>query len=139
VKEEYTVDSLGVDFKLLIPEINEILVEEPNFKELNNENALIMPKTAVKQIKTEPPVTYTPNTVSKKNVEAINQKVADNCKMQCDICSTFFHEWVDVANHFKTNHQMKGYVLCICCNKKFYRKCMLLDHVEVRLNPEAFK
>jgi hypothetical protein len=118
-----------VDFKLLIPEM---LVEEPKLEECKTK-ALAIPKPSRKQQKNTVP--HAPNNTTKES----HQRAADNCKMQCDICSTVFHEWADVASHFKSKHQQKGYVLCICCNKRFYQKLRLLGHVEVRLNPDAFK
>jgi hypothetical protein len=60
-------------------------------------------------------------------------------KMQCDLCDRKFKSWNDAKNHYREQHEIKGYLVCYCCNEKFNILFRILDHIAYCINPEAFK
>jgi hypothetical protein len=58
------------------------------------------------------------------------RKFAD---MACDLCGEDFTTMADAMGHYRTVHRTTGYLKC--CDKKFKKRCRLLDHVNnVHLN-----
>lgn len=57
--------------------------------------------------------------------------------MACELCGTEFQTLLDARVHYRTKHQKTGYLAC--CNKRFFYRGGLIDHISVHLNPEAFK
>lgn len=63
--------------------------------------------------------------------------LAENFKMTCFLCETPFETFSNVHKHFKEFHNEPGYIQC--CDKKFFRRNVLIDHVNYHLNPNFFK
>lgn len=57
----------------------------------------------------------------------------------CDICEKRpqFDTFKKLQFHYESKHDCRGYVNC--CEKKFYRKDRLMNHIINHINPEAFK
>lgn len=57
----------------------------------------------------------------------------------CDICEKRpqFDTFKKLQFHYESKHECRGYVNC--CEKKFYRKDRLMNHIINHINPEAFK
>jgi hypothetical protein len=72
-----------------------------------------------------------------KESEEHENLIKEFLKMSCDLCDFCeFHSFKDVKSHFRTQHSSKGYLKC--CNKKFFRRFYLIDHLEKHKNPDAF-
>lgn len=57
----------------------------------------------------------------------------------CDICEKRpqFDTFKKLQFHYEAKHDCRGYVNC--CEKKFFRKDRLMNHIINHINPEAFK
>lgn len=66
-----------------------------------------------------------------------DEKITKYMKLKCDVCSQGFQVFAEIRKHYRTAHKRKGYV--VCCNKKFYKRVLILDHINKHLNPEYFK
>ncbi|KAJ6644122.1 Zinc finger protein [Pseudolycoriella hygida] len=56
--------------------------------------------------------------------------------MKCDICGDPFETYRSAQKHYRTAHNMKGYL--ICCGHKHHRRGRVLDHIQFHLNPSIF-
>lgn len=63
--------------------------------------------------------------------------VAENFKIICGICQLPMSTFYDVSAHAAKEHNQRGFVKC--CNKKFYRRIILVEHISWHLDPERFK
>lgn len=73
---------------------------------------------------------------SKCTVE-MEQKILEYFDMMCDLCSYKFNTLSQAKMHYQHLHdKQKGYLKC--CNKKFYLKSRIIDHVNWHLNPNVF-
>ncbi|CAD7078156.1 unnamed protein product [Hermetia illucens] len=64
-------------------------------------------------------------------------KIAKHMKLKCDLCESDYPTFAEVKRHYRNVHKRKGYV--VCCNKKLYKRVLILDHVNKHLNPDYFK
>ena len=55
----------------------------------------------------------------------------------CDLCNTNFETFAALRQHFAGVHKQWGYV--VCCNKKFFNRTRLVDHIHSHFNPDLFK
>ncbi|XP_037822831.1 transcription factor grauzone-like [Lucilia sericata] len=80
---------------------------------------------------------------AKQKMERLNRKetdkfIAENFEqMFCDLCGVPFENFSSMQKHFSRKHERKGYLLC--CNRKFYERNNLVDHLQCHLNPDYFK
>ncbi|XP_065366827.1 zinc finger protein Xfin-like [Calliphora vicina] len=63
--------------------------------------------------------------------------IADNFQIECNICQISFQNFIALRKHFKEEHNQRGYARC--CNRNFFSRSVLVDHIYVHLNPEHFK
>lgn len=66
-------------------------------------------------------------------------QIKEFVKLTCDLCANnqAHRSFKDLLDHFQSKHGQRGYALC--CEKKFYRKDRLMNHITNHINPEAFK
>lgn len=57
--------------------------------------------------------------------------------LECDLCNETFPIFDLLKNHFKDKHNSRCYI--ICCERKFFRRCVLVDHIRLHINPETHK
>lgn len=55
----------------------------------------------------------------------------------CDICSESTKNFDSLRKHFKQKHTTRFYIKC--CERKFFRRCVLVNHIQLHLNPETHK
>lgn len=63
-------------------------------------------------------------------------------QLSCDLCANsnkhYYRKFKDLIEHYRFEHgSQRGYA--VCCEKKFYRKDRLVNHITNHVNPEAFK
>uniref|UniRef100_A0A1A9WJ84 Transcription factor grauzone n=1 Tax=Glossina brevipalpis TaxID=37001 RepID=A0A1A9WJ84_9MUSC len=68
---------------------------------------------------------------------AIDEEIAKFMSLNCDLCKFMVTNFNSLHSHMLAEHKIKGYVRC--CNKKFSKRFLLLDHVRQHLNPDCFK
>ncbi|XP_065368122.1 transcription factor grauzone-like [Calliphora vicina] len=77
----------------------------------------------------------------KKNIfhkKENDQFIVEHFKqMSCDLCEVPFENFSAMRKHFATMHDQKGYL--VCCNRKFYQRTRLVEHLQLHLNPDQFK
>ncbi|KAH8371987.1 hypothetical protein KR093_009585 [Drosophila rubida] len=73
----------------------------------------------------------------KKSMVAIDEKIAQHMRLTCSICHEGQETFLLLCKHMQQVHHRKGYA--VCCNKKFYKRSFLTDHIDRHSNPEKFK
>ncbi|XP_075168678.1 uncharacterized protein LOC142240823 [Haematobia irritans] len=59
-----------------------------------------------------------------------------NFKIICDICHEDVRTFNELRIHFKASHNKRAYVMC--CNKKFLRRCLLVEHIRWHCHPDDY-
>uniref|UniRef100_A0A1Q3F2P5 Putative transcription factor grauzone n=1 Tax=Culex tarsalis TaxID=7177 RepID=A0A1Q3F2P5_CULTA len=66
----------------------------------------------------------------------IDKLVLQHYKLTCDLCAEPLQDFTELRKHYKYVHNEQGYLKC--CNKKIYKKCWMIEHIQLHLNPDAF-
>lgn len=66
----------------------------------------------------------------------IDQLVLQHYKLSCDLCAEPLEDFTELRKHYKYVHNEQGYLKC--CNKKIFKKCWMIEHIQLHLNPDAF-
>ncbi|EDS26325.1 transcription factor grauzone [Culex quinquefasciatus] len=66
----------------------------------------------------------------------IDKLVLQHYKLSCDVCAEPLEDFTELRKHYKYVHNEPGYLKC--CNKKIYKKCWMIEHIQLHLNPDAF-
>lgn len=69
--------------------------------------------------------------------EQENQQIRDFFSMNCEMCDIEFRTVNEASLHYKQKHNKAGYLTC--CGKKFFRRCIALEHIQQHLNPNQLK
>ncbi|XP_065367654.1 transcription factor grauzone-like isoform X2 [Calliphora vicina] len=80
--------------------------------------------------------TKEPN-INEYKIDEMDKFITENFNITCCLCHTAMKTFHEMCQHFKIQHKIRGYVTC--CNKKIFRRCYLLDHINFHLNPNYFK
>lgn len=74
----------------------------------------------------------------KKLDEKYMRFISDNFDMTCDLCETTFDSFFDARKHYKDVHDVsKGHIKC--CATKLPSFWMVIDHINMHLNPNSMK
>ena len=73
-----------------------------------------------------------------KQHEEEDRKISEFFKIECDDCHTKCSTFLEVKSHYRKIHG-KSRAYLSCCNKKFFRRGGLLEHITLHINPEVFK
>uniref|UniRef100_A0A182X6Z9 C2H2-type domain-containing protein n=1 Tax=Anopheles quadriannulatus TaxID=34691 RepID=A0A182X6Z9_ANOQN len=73
----------------------------------------------------------------KETNPSTEQMVLEHYKLSCDICSAPLTDFSDLGKHYRQQHNVTGYLRC--CNKKIVKKCWMIEHLQLHLNPDAFR
>lgn len=88
-----------------------------------------------KKVKIEKKIAANPN-LNKVIKEYDDFLTESHHKLECNICSTHLADFRVLKIHYRNEHNTLGYA--ICCNKKFYKRGLLVDHLHVHKDPEYF-
>ncbi|XP_053683701.1 transcription factor grauzone-like [Sabethes cyaneus] len=100
------------------------------------------PKPKLKRKYTRRKVTPVRPSVQKKNSTQYadesysEESVLQNFNLVCDLCSKPLEDFNELREHFKEAHGQQGYIKC--CDKKIFKKCWMIEHLQVHLNPDTF-
>lgn len=72
-----------------------------------------------------------------ERIERENEQIRQYYNMNCTLCSVVFRTIHEAVKHYRRGHQQTGYLKC--CNKKVYRRCMALDHIQKHLDPDQHR
>lgn len=65
-------------------------------------------------------------------------KTADYFQMNCDLCLHHFENWNDARTHYLERHNiLKPFLRC--CNRKFFLRSRIIDHIVWHVDPTAFQ
>ncbi|XP_055603899.1 transcription factor grauzone-like [Uranotaenia lowii] len=73
---------------------------------------------------------------SKSEILEEDRKISEYFKFVCELCQQQSGTFRDLKQHYRDVHDQRGYQRC--CNRKLFRRCRLLEHIEVHLNPNHF-
>lgn len=54
----------------------------------------------------------------------------------CYVCGAQYDQFLKLQRHCRKEHKTRGYILC--CNRKYYRRCLILQHLKFHLNPVEY-
>ncbi|XP_055855561.1 transcription factor grauzone-like [Episyrphus balteatus] len=63
--------------------------------------------------------------------------IKQHMTLSCDVCYVKFVDFAELKKHFRHVHKSRGYA--VCCNKKLFKRGLVVDHINVHNNPEHFK
>ncbi|XP_060658989.1 transcription factor grauzone [Drosophila nasuta] len=66
-----------------------------------------------------------------------NDYIRDHYKVICPICNGAMEDFTELLVHTRKEHNQRGYALC--CNRKFWKRGVLVDHLRRHQDPELFK
>ncbi|KAM7345538.1 transcription factor grauzone-like [Cochliomyia hominivorax] len=107
---------------------------------LNNENYYLEKelKNSNSEMESSENIECTVEITSEDNKTDEKDKfIAEHFKITCCLCQTTMKTFHDMCQHFKMKHKIRGYVMC--CSKKIFRRCYLIDHINFHLNPNYFQ
>lgn len=58
-------------------------------------------------------------------------------QLECDLCNLQLSDFDSLRGHFNRVHQKRCYLKC--CERKFYRRCVYVEHLRLHLNPDLYK
>lgn len=76
--------------------------------------------------------------VYKAKMKKIDDQISQYMTLHCDVCNNVTENFASLRIHMRANHSIKrGYAKC--CNKKFLKRALLLDHIRQHLDPECYR
>lgn len=63
----------------------------------------------------------------RERIDDENQQIRDFFRMNCELCDLTFNTMKEATMHYRKQHKQAGYL--VCCEKKFFRRCLALDHI----------
>ncbi|XP_058059594.1 transcription factor grauzone-like [Anopheles bellator] len=69
-------------------------------------------------------------------MEQENKLIAEYFRFSCEVCHQTVENFIMLKRHYRTEHGRAGFVRC--CERKLFKRCNLLEHVKVHLNPSLF-
>ncbi|XP_058464836.1 zinc finger protein 62 homolog [Malaya genurostris] len=65
-----------------------------------------------------------------------NRKIKEFFTLNCEICTESFDSFDKLQRHTRKIHKTQGTIKC--CNRIFYKKCRILDHINSHVNPNQY-
>ncbi|XP_039435342.1 transcription factor grauzone-like [Culex pipiens pallens] len=72
----------------------------------------------------------------KEEIEEEDRLILEYFKFACELCHDPADTFIELRRHFREIHNQKGFHRC--CNKKLFKRCHLLEHIQVHLNPNLY-
>ncbi|TDG47028.1 hypothetical protein AWZ03_006465 [Drosophila navojoa] len=87
------------------------------------------------KIKTVKPVKTGVNNMKKS--QEFNEYIRDHFKLFCPFCNMAMEDFSQMLTHSRKEHNQRGFAMC--CNRKFLKRGVLVDHLRRHQDPELFK
>lgn len=71
-----------------------------------------------------------------KRMKEEDDQIRSVCHMKCDICDFPFDIFRDCKTHYKSVHNMVGYLKC--CDNKIFSRFRVVQHIQRHLHPNGF-
>lgn len=81
--------------------------------------------------------------LSKLAIDEFNQKsghdktILDHFGLDCKDCSYSSKTYLNFLQHSRLVHKKRAYIYC--CNRKFIKRCKVLEHIKWHTDPDSFK
>lgn len=72
-----------------------------------------------------------------KKSQEFNDYIREHYKVHCPVCSSPMEGFSEMLVHMRREHKQRGY--STCCNRKFFKRGVLVDHLRRHQDPELFK
>ncbi|XP_052842946.1 transcription factor grauzone [Drosophila gunungcola] len=69
--------------------------------------------------------------------QEFNNYIQEHYKVLCHICNLPMEGFSQMLVHVRREHKQRGYAMC--CNRKFWKRGVLVDHLRRHQEPELFK
>lgn len=56
-----------------------------------------------------------------------DEQIRNYCGMKCELCSEQFETFADTKAHYRKVHKQPGYI--ICCDKKIFKRFIIVQHI----------
>lgn len=66
-----------------------------------------------------------------------DEQIRSIITMKCDLCDVEFNIFRDCKSHYRTVHNMQGYLKC--CGSKFLKRVRAIEHLQRHINPDGFR
>ncbi|XP_055630150.1 transcription factor grauzone-like [Toxorhynchites rutilus septentrionalis] len=77
-----------------------------------------------------------PDKDKNEKVAEENKKIQEFLNISCKFCSEKFDSFDRLQKHTRKSHNSRGSLTC--CNRVFYKKCRIIEHIDSHLNPNQF-
>lgn len=72
-----------------------------------------------------------------QTAKELDQIIQKHMNLSCNICAVRLIDFAELKRHFRAVHQRRGYA--VCCDKRLFKRGLVVDHINVHNNPEYFK
>lgn len=73
----------------------------------------------------------------KIKMKEIDDQISQYMTLYCDVCNAAVNNFAGLRIHMREHGIGRGYAKC--CNKKFLKRALLLDHIRQHLDPECYR
>lgn len=74
----------------------------------------------------------------KAKMKEVDNQIAQYMTLHCEVCNSELENFAGLRAHMRESHNIKkGYAKC--CNKKFLKRALLLDHIRQHLDPDCYR
>lgn len=73
----------------------------------------------------------------RKKDDAMNETILEHFCLDCKECSHSSKTFMNFMTHSMQVHKKRGFVYC--CDRKFSKRCKVLEHISLHTDPESFK
>lgn len=74
----------------------------------------------------------------KAKMKEIDDQISRYMSLHCEVCNLESENFAGLRAHMREAHNIKkGYAKC--CNKKFLKRALLLDHIRQHLDPDCYR
>lgn len=70
-----------------------------------------------------------------QRIEEEDMQIRSILNMKCDLCHVTFNIFRESKSHYRDEHNINGYL--ICCEKKFFKRNQLIEHLQRHINPNG--
>lgn len=74
---------------------------------------------------------------SQLSMREVDEFIAANTQLSCCLCSAPLKDFTELKKHFRVDHHCNGYVTC--CNNRYLRRTLYVDHLKLHMDPDFFK
>lgn len=74
---------------------------------------------------------------TKSLIRELDEFIAENTQLTCCLCAVPLKDFTHLKKHFRQEHQCVGYIPC--CNNRYRKRTLYVDHLKLHKDPDFFK